>query len=312
MRPEQSANDPAERARDVLETREPQPRLSAGSRRVVRVVAAVATMMAVVVGGVVLATTDTSPKGPSDQKLPAAAAGDSQTSEPPEESMGSVRGVRVGVPVLVEYLEDIALQRVQARGLTAEVVRRFEACRPAGTVFDQDPGAGRKVAVGSLVTIVVANQESEEGACPQGVAFEPDRTVAAILYSFSRDPGLASPPPWAPRVTLSLFDDQMQRTVTERQASDPERWQFALPLADDDVYLLDVLADSDGQYRVDVGAHPTCVGPERPPPSVFAGLRQVSITPTAARKSCLDWWAVDYFLNDVGQIQGVTLVRWES
>jgi hypothetical protein len=36
----------------------------------------------------------------------------------------------------------------------------------------------------------------------------------------------------------------------------------------------------------------------------------VSITP-ADHASCLDWWAVDLFLDDSGRILGVNLDLWE-
>jgi hypothetical protein len=219
-----------------------------------------------------------------------------------------VRTERVDVPILVQHTEQEALRRAEDWGFHARVVRRFEACRPAGMVIDQAPAAGTKVIAARRLTIVVANRRSASVLCGEGIASEHDRNLAAMLYSFSREPD-GNAAPWAPRVTLLASDRQAHKTITERQAGDPRQWRFEEPLAR--LSILHVLASSNGEFRVDLGPHSLCVGPVRPPPTTFDGLRQISITPTAVRDSCLDWWAVDLYVNDVGQIQGVSLDRWE-
>ncbi|NND12951.1 MAG: hypothetical protein HKO10_03235 [Acidimicrobiia bacterium] len=71
-------------------------------------------------------------------------------------------------------------------------------------------------------------------------------------------------------------------------------------------YLSDVL----GGYEVTVGSHPHCAGPPMPVAEGFEELTQISIQP-AAPDSCLEWWTVDVFLDDQGDIAGVTLDMWE-
>lgn len=215
---------------------------------------------------------------------------------------------RVDVPILEEYTEQEALRRAEDWGFAVRVVRRFEACRPAGVVVDQMPAAGTKVLADRRVIIVVANRRSSEISCGEGIASAHDHRLATMLYSFSREPqGNAAP--WAPRVTLSASDGQAHMTVTDRQAVHPSQWRFDEPFAQ--VSILDVLASSRGRFRVDVGPRSRCVGPVRPPLRTFQRLRQITITPSAPLDSCLEWWAVDLYVNDVGQIEGVSLDRWE-
>lgn len=218
------------------------------------------------------------------------------------------RPERVDVPIFEEYTEREALERAEAYGLTARVVRRFEACRPAGMVIDQTPAVGRTVPPDRPVILVVANRRSEEVTCTDGIASEHDHDIARLMYAFSRDPR-GPQAPWAPRVTVLGVGGRAHTTFTERQAADPGRWRFAEPY--DYLSILDVLAASDGRYRVDVGPHAHCAGPVRPPPRRFDGRRQISITPAGPLASCLDWWVVDLFVNDVGQIEGVGYTQWE-
>lgn len=264
--------------------------------------AAAAAATVAVIAGTVLSPS------PQVARVPAPpTAASSSSSVPPSETARSL----VGVPILVEYTEEEALQRVQQWGLTAEVEYRTEACRPVGAVIDTRPGAGTKVDPGSTVTLVVVDQTSQRANCPEGVSFDHDRAIARLVYDFSRGvPDRFGP--WAPTVTLSVLDDTAEITLTERHANDLGRWH--VPVGDAGAPAIDVLAqlaESDGQYRVDVGPHPSCVGPSRPPADAFASGRQISITPTGQSDSCLDWWSVDLFVNDVGQIWGVSLQQSE-
>ena len=62
---------------------------------------------------------------------------------------------------------------------------------------------------------------------------------------------------------------------------------------------------------MDIGPHPNCVGPTPPTARRFEGLRQLSITATGPHGTCLAWWALDVYLNEVGQIEYVSIHRWE-
>lgn len=305
MLPESTAKDLLRQAADTVEV---PPLVSGTVAQVVRrrrrsrfaIAAGSAAAAAIVAGATLLG-------GAVENRPAPAPAGPSENTTPSQQP-----GRSASVPILVKYPEDVAVQRVEEWGFTAEVVHRFEPCRPAGSVVDQEPRAGSRVAAGSVVTVVVAGQASDNASCPRGVSFADDRAVASALYDFSRGAPEGNVP-WAPSVTLSVLEGAMHRTLTERQAAEREQWRVTV-ISDDFRHEIDVLgelAHSAGEYRVDVGPQPDCVGPKRPSASMFEGLRQIRITPTASRDSCLDWWALDVFHNDVGQIQGVVLHRWE-
>ena len=213
----------------------------------------------------------------------------------------------VHVPRLVPLPEATGLGLLENRALAGEVIHRFVPCNPGGVVVGQDPPAGTRVARGEAVTVVVTDPSSEELTCPEGIALDTDRAVVDALFDFSRGAAPAPPPVAAP-VRLALFGAEPAVALTGREAGDLGRWRTrAFGGSGDPVPLLDVLARSDGAYRVDVGPHRDCTGSVRAPANAFAWLRQVSITPTTPPDSCPGWWAVDLFLDDTGRIGGVNL-----
>lgn len=61
-----------------------------------------------------------------------------------------------------------------------------------------------------------------------------------------------------------------------------------------------------------LGRHRHCAGPPVPAPAGFAEARRVSLQPAPETiDSCLDWFTVDLFLDDAGQIAAVTYDIWE-
>lgn len=70
-----------------------------------------------------------------------------------------------------------------------------------------------------------------------------------------------------------------------------------------------LLADG-GPVLVTVGPHDHCAGPPLDLPSDFDGLRQVSIQPTGIT-SCIEWYAVDLFVDGSGEVLHVMLDLWE-
>lgn len=58
--------------------------------------------------------------------------------------------------------------------------------------------------------------------------------------------------------------------------------------------------------EVIVGPHDHCAGQPLELPESLLGLRQLSLQPTDAT-SCIEWFAVDVFVNDAGQIEAVML-----
>lgn len=219
----------------------------------------------------------------------------------------------VHVPAVVGETEPAASRLVAARRLAPAVLHRFVACQPAGVVTDQDPVAGTRVPAGETVRLVVTDVTSEQLTCPEGVALDVDRALVAGFYDFSRG-ATAFPPTVTPPVQLLYLGAQTTR-LSGREARDADAWQVVPPGggAGDAVPVLGRLAASAGAYRVDIGPHPLCTGPERPPAeAALAGLRQVSVTPATPRESCVGWWALDLFVDsDTGRVAGANLDVWE-
>lgn len=216
------------------------------------------------------------------------------------------------VPDTVGRPMRVAGEMLRTAGLSATFVHRFVACTPADTAVEQDPLPGVRIPGGSEVAVVVSDPRSEELRCPEGIALDRDHALVGLLHGFGR--GVAGArPPTAAAVGLGLRGAAPSVVLTGREVHDLDRWRVVPPDGDpaDALPLLDALVASRGDYRVDVGPHPTCGGPDRAPAQEFAGYRQLSITPTAPRTSCVDWWAVDVFVDGRGRIRGVNLDLWE-
>jgi len=70
-------------------------------------------------------------------------------------------------------------------------------------------------------------------------------------------------------------------------------------------HLYDQL-EAGGPPEFTVGPHDHCAGQPRLLPGELQGLRQLSIQPTGI-DSCLQWYAIDIFVNDEGQAVAVML-----
>lgn len=64
------------------------------------------------------------------------------------------------------------------------------------------------------------------------------------------------------------------------------------------------------EVTVSIGPHPHCASPPVPAPPGLGTRRRVSLQP-AGVESCLQWFSVDLYLDDQGQIVAVTLDLWE-
>lgn len=65
-------------------------------------------------------------------------------------------------------------------------------------------------------------------------------------------------------------------------------------------------------YRVRVGPHRHCASPPMPAPRRVRHLRRVALLPSPESiDSCLSWFSVDFFVDDKGEVQAITLDFWE-
>ncbi len=129
---------------------------------------------------------------------------------------------------------------------------------------------------------------------------------------------------WAPAPTetpIPLFADpvvltlgpELARSQTAGSLSDGASWVFdeqdGFRAYTGPFSALDLLDDG-RPFAVTAGPHNHCAGLPMPINEAFTGLRHLSIQPTDAT-SCIEWWTVDLFLTDEGEIAGVTLDLWE-
>ena len=142
-----------------------------------------------------------------------------------------------------------------------------------------------------------------------------DRELMRSFVAFARSPTDAT---WrnlrlAPTVHLGLG----RRLLLRRSASelrDPEAWTIDVkyfrayggPFS-----ALRLLSDErGGPLHVSVGPHRHCVSPPVPPPQRVAALRRVSVQPSTP-ETCLLWFSVDVYVDDLGEVRAVTLDAWE-
>lgn len=159
------------------------------------------------------------------------------------------------------------------------------------------------------VAIVSACHEDDE---PRSSA--PSPSTADSLIEFARSPNEKTweAVPFAETVQLGLAGD----LVVERSAEelrDPASWRLAVSLfrgRSATVSALELIATEQGMLRQSEGRHRHCVSPPVPPPASVARHRRIWVQP-AAPDGCLDWWTVDAFVNEDGQIEAVTLDLFE-
>ncbi len=114
----------------------------------------------------------------------------------------------------------------------------------------------------------------------------------------------------ADEVLLVLGQSGRQRAVVRADLADPDAWSFA---EDGEGYegfsgpfsVLDQLARTE-HLVVSIGDHPHCAGPPRPAPAELADFTRLGITPGGI-DSCLQWFAVDLYLDDRGLVHGIVL-----
>ena len=134
------------------------------------------------------------------------------------------------------------------------------------------------------------------------------------LVAFARQPSDENwaSMPFADRVRLGL-GDRLLRTRSAQEVRDPAAWKLDVHLFRGGVgpfSALDVLATHEGPFEYREGSYRRCASPSRAPPRPVSHLRRLSIHPREPA-SCLQWFAVDVFVDQRGDIQAVTLDHWE-
>jgi hypothetical protein len=142
-----------------------------------------------------------------------------------------------------------------------------------------------------------------------------DLSLVDAFVEFARNPGdeTFSDVSLADSVALGL-GPRIIHSVDGDQLQDPEAW--VIDVEEFRAYTgpfssLEILGSLD-EYSVHIGEHPYCAGPPQPPPTGLHDLRRVSVQPVAGSiDSCLDWTTVDFFVDESGQVQAVTMDLWE-
>lgn len=294
-------------------------------RRGLQVTGVAAATALVVAGGFVLnmqvgigpspQTPAATPPSEPAAEVPSSAGSANQSSSPSQPPATHGGTARTVVPVLVGFAEEEALERVDRWGLKADVHGEPAPCVPEGTVVYQDPRAGSRAPKGSTVVLAVAGRSAMHPQCEEGVATADDRDSAAIFYRFSRAPK-TSPAFGDLPITLGIAD-VIKKDIPAARTKDATAWRMQPPASSGvsgPLNPLEFVSETEGRYSVYSGPYPPdCVGQPLNAPVEFRGLRQLSIQPRLQGRaaSCLKWWSVSLFVNDVRQVNGVTLDFWE-
>ena len=140
-------------------------------------------------------------------------------------------------------------------------------------------------------------------------SFDPGRSrVAQLFVDFARREGAADGPPVDTPVALYL-GNAYQRTIPDGKSDVRAQWQVcdeygqhACPMS-----ALEVLADSPGEVAMSDSVTSACLETLAKPPSETGGPHQVVLSPPEPR-TCSDDYAVQIWINDVGQITAVNLL----
>ncbi len=160
---------------------------------------------------------------------------------------------------------------------------------------------------------------------PSDPLTESDVETLSALVAFAADPRSTTFDrlPLAPQVALGLGNEIRKRVAAE-VLGEPSAWVVPFPAQgfagrslDGSISALRPLrAGLDGQdigsdpaYEVTSGPHTGCFTPTGLPDDL-RGLRQLNIEPSRIR-SCLDWYAVEVYLDSNDDIAAVLVDLWE-
>lgn len=146
-------------------------------------------------------------------------------------------------------------------------------------------------------------------------AYDPDESIAAAVVAFARRPSdqTFAAMPLADEVRLNLGNNH-SFAISSAELRDPQAWILDVDMWRAYVGPFDLLtvAGRDENVAISLGTHDRCTGPPLDPNPLYAGLQQVSIQPAElTMQTCMQWSALDLFVNDGGQIEAIMLDIWE-
>jgi len=197
---------------------------------------------------------------------------------------------------------------------SAEVPYVLDARSPGFvTLYVRSTEDGSRQTLISLpVTLEVAEWAGppQESAVPAG---ERETEFVAALETFATVPDTANfaALPLADEVSLGL-GPELVRTVDAADLADSSAWVMDIDLfraRSGTASALELLAE-ERPRRVVTGDHLHCASPPVAAPVGLEELTRISTQPTDAT-SCLEWFSVDLFVNEAGEIVAVTLDLWE-
>jgi hypothetical protein len=140
-----------------------------------------------------------------------------------------------------------------------------------------------------------------------------DRATLNAFVRFARAPSEVTwrAVPFAETVRLGLGETLRARR-SARELAQPAAWQLQARLFNAYVGPFSPLEPLAGRDRLafTAGRHARCASPPGDAPAQLASLRRLAIQP-ARIDSCLQWFAVDLYVDGDGRIVGVTLDIWE-
>lgn len=206
------------------------------------------------------------------------------------------------VPVGSSFTASGGTRDIALRGHHPDVAERARAC------------ASEDVETVTYVQGEVNLTDSDPGQ-RGGISDEDAQNIVSNFLRLADEPSAAAAErlPFTEEVRLGLASE-LHQTRNRTQLADPSAW-----LIDEELFraytgpfsALDVVAGAESTV-VTLGEHPHCASPPMPPPDEVADLHRVSVQPDLDENdSCLQWWTVDFFVNEIGHIEAVTLDLWE-
>ena len=134
-----------------------------------------------------------------------------------------------------------------------------------------------------------------------------DTTLVEGFMSFVENPSAdtVAAVPFGDEVVLGL-SDVVAASFVRDELADPATWVIDESEYDGYAGPFSILDVAMRPIEITIGSHARCVGPPVPAPAGFEAYRRVSIQPATAT-SCIEWWTVDFFVDDAGLVKAVTL-----